>query len=101
MIRHLCENRYVIGDATHKRCCNPAHLATGTSLENEADKIAAGRNAFGARQGLAKLNDDKVREIRSRYAAGGVSYQDLADEFGVALSQIASVVKRRTWKHVV
>jgi predicted transcriptional regulator len=41
-----------------------------------------------------------VRDIRNRYAAGGVSQQKLADEYGVNQTKISDVVCGRTWKHV-
>jgi hypothetical protein len=48
----------------------------------------------------AKLNADKVREIRHRYAAGGVSQRQLASEFGVKQSAIWNIIQRSTWQHV-
>lgn len=90
-------------------CCNPLHVYDGTSSQNALDAVAAGTSYFlrkdrnkalGERMGLAKLTDDKVREIRTRYAAGGVSQQALALEYGVNQTKISDVVRRRTWKHV-
>lgn len=49
---------------------------------------------------FAKLSDDKVREIRKRYAAGGVKQRDMAEEFGVVISIISRVVTRTIWTHV-
>lgn len=46
------------------------------------------------------LNDDTVREIRTRYAAGGITQTQLAIEYGVTNGQISRVVNRKKWKHV-
>jgi DNA invertase Pin-like site-specific DNA recombinase len=46
----------------------------------------------------AKLTFDQVREIRARYAAGGVRQLDLAAEFGVGRSTVAQILTRKTWK---
>lgn len=97
-------------------CCNPEHVYEGDGLLNTQDAIARGRlhrgplpnrdTARGTRNGLAKLTEDAVREIRRRYAAGRagtgprVSQQALADEYGVNQSKISLVVRRRTWAHV-
>lgn len=57
------------------------------------------RTARGERQGLAKLTDEKVREIRRRYACGE-SATSLAWQYGVTRNAITSAATRLTWKHV-
>ena len=47
-----------------------------------------------------KLTDRAVRDIRQRYAAGGITQEALADEYGVSHVTIYWVIKRGTWKHV-
>lgn len=81
-------------------CVNPAHLFLGTQSENSRDMQKKGRNAKGATFRNAKLTEATVREIRARYAAGGIVQQNLADQFGVSISQINGVVHRKTWRHV-
>jgi hypothetical protein len=54
----------------------------------------------GERNGHAKLADAAVVEIRERYAAGGISQQALADEFGVHQGTISKVVLGLGWRHV-
>jgi predicted transcriptional regulator len=56
--------------------------------------------ARGEQAGLAKLTDDAVREIRRRYAEGGISQQQLANEYSVHQTKISAVVTRKTWRHV-
>lgn len=88
---HSCDN---------PPCANPRHLRWGTAAENTADAIERGRLARGVRTGTAKLTDELVAEIRATYRAGGVTYQDVASRFGVAVPTIADVVTGRYWKHV-
>lgn len=105
-ILHSCDN---------PPCCNPAHLRIGTKAENTADKVLRDRCAKGLRHGAytkpesrkvgekngrAKLSENDVLEIRARYAAGGVSYKELAPKYGVSRSIIAFAVQRRTWRHI-
>lgn len=45
----------------------------------------------------AKLTWASVRKIREKYAAGGVTYRQLAQEFGVSFAVIGDVVRRETW----
>ena len=46
----------------------------------------------------AKLTVEKVREIRRRYAAGGISQEKLAKEYGVTLLSIGNIIRGKTWK---
>lgn len=81
-------------------CVNPEHLTFGSHADNMADRGAAGRQAKGVSQGLAKLTEENVIEIRRRYAEGGVTQRKLADEFGVSRRSVYRVVLRKTWTHV-
>lgn len=105
-VLHRCDTRH---------CVNPAHLFLGTKADNIADMLNKGRQPRGATHGRqtkpertargerltqAKLTDAAVRDIRRRYAAGGITQQVLADEYGIARSKISAVICRRTWRHV-
>jgi DNA invertase Pin-like site-specific DNA recombinase len=78
----------------------------GTAADNNADKIAKGREGHGTARGSAsaraKLTEEKVQEIRRRYIPGRKNGNRslLAREYGVHGSTINDVVKRR-WRHVV
>lgn len=96
MVCHSCDNR---------ACVNPAHLWLGTNAENMADMARKGRRrgiagTSGENCGAAKLTESQVREIRRRYAAGGVSQRQLGAEYGVSQMPISYIVRRVTWKHV-
>ena len=43
LVRHMCNTPL---------CCNPLHLKTGTTLDNSADCVAAGRTAKGFKSGM-------------------------------------------------
>lgn len=57
-------------------------------------------NFKGSNNPIAKLNEQKVREIKVR-ALNGERQVDLAREFGVKKSVICSILKGRSWKHVL
>lgn len=81
-------------------CIRPDHLFLGEASDNVADMVAKGRargGVFGERHGLAKLSEPEVRAIRKSYAAGGVSMNDLADEFDVSKKTIFNVVHQHIW----
>lgn len=59
--RHTCDN---------PPCCNPKHLIDGTMQENQMDAVIRGRQPVGERSRRAKLSNEDVTLIRSRYDAG-------------------------------
>jgi hypothetical protein len=53
----------------------------------------------GTKHHNAVLNDDLVREIRRR-AAAGESHQSIADDLGFNRRNISRVADRSRWSHV-
>jgi len=120
------EGLWVLHSCDNRPCCNPAHLFLGTHTDNMRDCAAKGRNGGkthpermargdknGARvhiermtrgeaQHLARLTEADVRAIRTMYSMSPrPSYRTIANVFGVNPATIGSVIKRRTWVHVV
>lgn len=85
------------GDRTDNRLENLEYV---TRAENVAHAMRMGLVARGERNGASRLTIDAVRAIRSRYAAGGVSYWSLAREYGVTQMAVSKIVRRKTWAHV-
>ncbi len=79
-------------------CVNPEHLFLGTSTDNSRDMTSKGRQAFGEKQGNAKLTREDVKSIRRRYLAGGIRQNILASEYGVSRTTIYDVTKGKSWK---
>jgi len=91
VIMHTCDN---------PPCCNFHHLRKGTNRLNIADRHSKGRSARGERNGSAKLSEATVREIRERYATGGITLAALGRDYGVTYTQIRFIVQRLLWAHV-
>jgi hypothetical protein len=89
-VLHRCDNRV---------CVRPGHLFLGTRSDNGADMRAKGRSLAGERNVNAKLNDDAVRAIRRRRAAGE-SALSIAAAFGIPFQSVYSICKRERWGHV-
>lgn len=89
-VLHRCDNPL---------CVNPDHLFIGTALDNMRDKVAKGRSSFGERNGIARLTNVQVREIRSRRDAGERAC-DLAQEFGVERSAVWRIMTGRNWSRI-
>lgn len=47
----------------------------------------------------AKLTEEQVQHIRSRYSEGGCTQQGLADEYQVSNSQINKIIQRDHWRN--
>ena len=103
LVCHKCDNQ---------KCCRPDHLFAGTNADNQQDMLAKGREnrACGINHGSKtmphkfdgsqnrKLTAESVAEIRRRYALGGVTQQQLADEYLVSQVNISVVLKYKTWR---
>jgi hypothetical protein len=77
-------------------CIHPLHMRWATPRENDADKTAHGTRLVGINQPGAKLDDEKVRAIRSSKG----TQQSIADRFGVSRNAVRQVLSGRTWGHV-
>lgn len=101
------DGMYICHSCDTRQCCNPKHLFLGTQKDNIHDMIKKGRQAIGdkvANKGEShpnhKVTDSQVKQIRQRYAAGGISQKELAEEFGLGKSMIGYIVNYKFWKHI-
>lgn len=81
---------------------NLENLRWDTHKANAADSSIHGTRVRGERCGSAKLDDETVRHIRSRVAAG-LRHGDIARmarELKMPFSTIRMVARGESWKHV-
>ncbi len=90
VIRHLCNNPI---------CVNPDHLAIGTIQDNADDRVRSGNQPKGGRNNHAKLDDEKIKEIRMLLELS-ISGAEIGRQYGVSRTVICSIKNGRTWKHV-
>jgi len=77
------------------------NLRWGTPLTNAEDRAGHGTTARGSRQGLSKLTETDVVEIRRLWRAGSYrSKAALGRRFGVRAITILNVIAHKTWAHV-
>lgn len=91
-VLHSCDN---------PPCVNPSHLFLGTNAENSEDMIRKGRSrrARGEKQGLAKLKEVQVIEIRRRISAGETD-SSIAADFPVGHASIWAIRAGKSWKYL-
>lgn len=91
VVRHTCHR---------PSCICPDHLQLGTQLDNQADMLAAGREAKGEQHGMAKLTEDAVIVMRGLYATGRYTQRALGRMFGVTQTLVGHVVRGTIWTHL-
>jgi len=90
IVRHICDNR---------SCTNPDHLKLGTLKENSQDMVRKKRQAFGTKNGNAKLTEIEVIVIKQMLEKGK-SQALIAELFDVNKNAISNIKRNITWKHV-
>jgi len=91
LVCHHCDN---------PPCVRPGHLFLGTNKDNMQDSAKKGRTMCGSKNGNSALTEVAVAQIRALYDPKGATQRILAKKFGVSESNIRSILRRRTWKHV-
>lgn len=88
IIRHTCNN---------PSCINILHLKAGTQKDNIRDQIIAGTFVRGSKNGLSKLKEKDVFEIRKNK----LSVKQVVEKYKISKGVAWSVVRNVTWKHVI
>jgi len=95
---------YVMHKCDNPACVRASHLKEGTHSENTKEAYDKGRqpkrkNYRGSNVHNARLTENDILEIRRRYEEGE-TYKAISESYGVCPTNIAAIVRRRTWKHV-
>jgi hypothetical protein len=93
LVMHRCDN---------PACVRPSHLELGSYQENVDDMNAKNRAHYvvGSKVGSARLDEERVKELRQMHAGGSVSLRAIARHFGVDHKTASKIVRRETWRHV-
>lgn len=75
------------------------NLRWGTKTENMADKIKTGTDPRGENNGMGKLSEDDVREIRA-LANTKIKKVDIARKFNISPTYLADITANRYWAHI-
>lgn len=89
VVCHKCDN---------PSCCNPSHLFIGLPSDNDADRVAKGRQCRGSAQKGAILNETIVLVIRAM--SENIGMKKTAEITGIKYGTVRDVCARRSWRHV-
>lgn len=76
-----------------------SNLRWGTPADNAADRKRDGTENTGSRNGMAKLDEPKVREILLLIDAG-LHDKDVAAAYNVHYMQVSRIRRGKTWRHL-
>jgi hypothetical protein len=54
----------------------------------------------GEQSHLARTTTRTVLQLRKLYAKGNLTQAMLAERFGLSLSNVKAILRRRSWKHI-
>jgi hypothetical protein len=54
----------------------------------------------GSTNGMAKITEDDVITIITEHKKGHITMTSLAKKYGLTLTNVSYIIKRKTWKHV-
>lgn len=90
VVRHKCDI---------PACINPEHLEIGTHQQNMNDSVIRKRNAFGERNGHAKLKEKDVIKVLE-LLSNGMKQKDVAEMYKVNPSTIQLISSGKNWRHI-
>jgi DNA invertase Pin-like site-specific DNA recombinase len=95
VVRHKCDNPL---------CVNPEHLELGTQRDNVQDMYSRGRHGNtsqpGSNNAMSKVNEESVKDMRSRFLSGTSTTQELSVEFSISSANVTRILSGNTWRHV-
>jgi hypothetical protein len=77
----------------------PENLRWDTHKSNFVDREVHGRTARGSRHGMARLTEQKVKEIKTKLRSGATLAR-LARDYGVCARTVFNIREGSVWRHV-
>lgn len=93
---HRRGDTHILHQCDNPKCCNPEHLKLGTHEQNMEEARARKRWPSGAKHPQAKLTNNEVQRIRTRYTEGDTQAV-LSSTYGVSVLTIGKIVRGESY----
>jgi len=90
VLRHKCDNHI---------CVNPAHMETGSQLDNIRDRVIRGRGTVGEKNPGCKITQDTARVIRA--LQGITPINKVAELYNISITQVRRIWTGENWKEAI
>lgn len=94
------ENLYVCHKCDVRSCVNPKHLFLGTQKDNMKDCCNKKRQNLGSKNGMARLTQDQVLEIKRIGRCGDFTHLQIATKFKTSRSNVSAILSNKRWPHL-
>lgn len=75
-------------------------MIRGIGIKKFEPRWKSDMQRIGSKNGISKLNEKKVRRIRSIYRSTNFSQRKLARQFRVSHILIGKIIRKELWTHV-
>lgn len=89
---HICDN---------PKCINPEHLKVGSHKDNMNDRDNKGRCKKGEENGVSKLKNEDVTQIKKLLTDKKHTTMEIANIFDIGDATVSNINTGTTWKHIV
>jgi hypothetical protein len=98
-VGEIPKGMYVCHACDNVACVNPNHLFLGTQKQNLQDMASKGRSTWGAKNPMAKLTEEQVKEIKQGFAVGKTD-TELAKQFNMSRQGINNIRNNKLWSYI-
>jgi hypothetical protein len=86
-------DKHVLHTCDNPPCQNPYHFRLGTNKDNVDDMVSKKRHTIGTRNGMSKLTEEQVLEIREATE----SQSTIGARYGISQSHVSQIKRRVIW----
>lgn|SRR3990167_1173676 len=99
------DGMFVLHSCDNPPCVNPGHLRAGNRHDNAMDAVERSGlmppHVPGSKCGAAKLTEADVIEMRREFDGLRGTKAFLARKYGITKTNVACILAKKTWRHVV
>lgn len=98
--KEIPEQMYICHHCDNPSCVRPDHLFIGTLDDNNQDMKMKWRHTWGIRHPQARMDPERVREIRGLWDIGLLTQTQIGNIFGIGSRAVSKIVTGIRWRTV-